>query len=244
MVLACRNCINTNDRYAEVLENTHFALIATVEKLYSMLRNRESWELSDPEMNDHGKPIIHDVAKILGCIRESKDNDWAWPERADDISELKAKMSTAQQDHLDDKQDTFSGDYCLSLGGEGLRPRYQDSGTPFNSLEAATADPLVQREEWSLSQNPSSPEHQESPQEPDIILSDFLVQDTQVDVSNPYFFPMDSARCQFSELEIDMFDTRGATDPFASDLSTKVLDWTLWSDIFGLENGCRSTVAV
>jgi hypothetical protein len=30
-----------------------------------MLRNGETWELDEPKLNDHGKPIVHDVARIL-----------------------------------------------------------------------------------------------------------------------------------------------------------------------------------
>lgn len=38
--------------YAEVLENTQYALTVTVQKLYTMIRNNESWNLGEPESND------------------------------------------------------------------------------------------------------------------------------------------------------------------------------------------------
>jgi hypothetical protein len=61
--------------YAEVLENTQFVLIATVQKLYSMVRNGDPWELGEPELNDRGQPIIHNVAAKLGCLRPNTDLD-------------------------------------------------------------------------------------------------------------------------------------------------------------------------
>ena len=61
--------------YAEVLENTQFVLIATVQKLYSMVRNGESWDLGEPELNDRSQPVIHNVAAKLGCLRPNSDLD-------------------------------------------------------------------------------------------------------------------------------------------------------------------------
>ncbi|KAH7118430.1 hypothetical protein EDB81DRAFT_817417 [Dactylonectria macrodidyma] len=55
--------------YAEVLENTQFALIATAYKLYSTVRNNQPWELDEPELNDRGVPVIYNIAQNLDCIR-------------------------------------------------------------------------------------------------------------------------------------------------------------------------------
>ncbi|RFU27060.1 hypothetical protein B7463_g9290, partial [Scytalidium lignicola] len=82
--------------YAEVLENTQYALIATVQKLYTMVRNNESWELGDPELNDRGQPVIHDIASKLGCIRPSPDLPYAFPEGAEDFAELQAQLTAAR----------------------------------------------------------------------------------------------------------------------------------------------------
>jgi len=59
--------------YVDVLENTQYALIATVKRLYIMVRNKESWKLENPGMNACGEPMIHDIASKLGCIRASTD---------------------------------------------------------------------------------------------------------------------------------------------------------------------------
>ncbi|KAK3991213.1 hypothetical protein QBC44DRAFT_287378 [Cladorrhinum sp. PSN332] len=61
--------------YAEVLENTQFALIATVHKLYAMVRNNQPWDLGEPELNEKGQPVIHNIAARLGCIRPHGDVD-------------------------------------------------------------------------------------------------------------------------------------------------------------------------
>ncbi|KAL2269588.1 hypothetical protein VTJ83DRAFT_1772 [Remersonia thermophila] len=61
--------------YAEVLENTQFVLVATVQKLYSMVRNGDTWDLGDPELNDRGQPVVHNVAAKLGCLRPNNDLD-------------------------------------------------------------------------------------------------------------------------------------------------------------------------
>jgi hypothetical protein len=93
-------------RYAEVLENTQYALIATVQKLYTMVRNNESWELGDPEMNDRGQPVIHDIASKLGCIRPSPDLPYAFPEGAEDFAELQAQLEAARSDIHSDSGST------------------------------------------------------------------------------------------------------------------------------------------
>ncbi|KAH8667488.1 hypothetical protein BGZ60DRAFT_377469, partial [Tricladium varicosporioides] len=82
--------------YAEVLENTQYALIATVQKLYTMVRNNESWELGEPDMNERGQPVIHDIAFKLGCIRPSPDLPSSFPEGEEDFAELQAQLQAAR----------------------------------------------------------------------------------------------------------------------------------------------------
>lgn len=54
--------------YVEFLEITHLALIGTVHKLYMMIQKNKPWDLGEPELNDQGELVIHDIAKKLGCI--------------------------------------------------------------------------------------------------------------------------------------------------------------------------------
>ncbi|KAL1894411.1 Fluconazole resistance protein 1 [Sporothrix stenoceras] len=61
--------------YAEVLEHTQFALVATVHKLYKMVVDANAWDLGEPEKNERGQPVIHSIASQLGCIRPNNDPD-------------------------------------------------------------------------------------------------------------------------------------------------------------------------
>lgn len=87
--------------YAEVLENTQFALIATVHKLYSMVRNSQQWDLGEPELNDRGQPVIHNIAQKLGCIRPNSDIDLpvhsVFPEDERGMQELAFQLEEQQR---------------------------------------------------------------------------------------------------------------------------------------------------
>jgi hypothetical protein len=71
-----------------------------------MIRNNESWDLGEPELNDRGQPVIHDIASKLGCIRPSPDLPYAFPEGADDFAELQAQLQgsddSGSRKHEDD----------------------------------------------------------------------------------------------------------------------------------------------
>ncbi|KAI0019700.1 hypothetical protein F4780DRAFT_428356 [Xylariomycetidae sp. FL0641] len=88
--------------YAEVLENTQFALIATVHKLYAMVRNGQAWDLGEPELNDRGQPIIHNIATKLGCIRPNADADLpphsVFPEDEAGLAKLAAELEVHQKE--------------------------------------------------------------------------------------------------------------------------------------------------
>ncbi|KAF4986672.1 hypothetical protein FGRMN_10724 [Fusarium graminum] len=94
--------------YAEVLENTQFALIATVHKLYSMVRNNQSWDLGEPELNDRGQPVIHNIAQKLGCIRPNSDIDLpvhsVFPEDEAGMAELARQLEDQQKEHGTQKE--------------------------------------------------------------------------------------------------------------------------------------------
>lgn len=63
-----------------------------------MVRNNESWDLGEPELNDRGQPVIHDIASRLGCIRASPDLPIAFPEGAEDFAELEAQLQAARSE--------------------------------------------------------------------------------------------------------------------------------------------------
>lgn len=120
--------------YAEVLENTQFALIATVHKLYSMVRNNQSWKLGEPELNDRGQPVIHDIAQKLGCIRPNSDIDLpvhsVFPEDERGMRELAYQLEEQQQ--LEDSSNPSSGQDYASI-------RMVTSSSTSSSREGATS---------------------------------------------------------------------------------------------------------
>ncbi|KAK2468758.1 hypothetical protein H9L39_19685 [Fusarium oxysporum f. sp. albedinis] len=61
--------------YAEVLETAQHSLIATIHKLYEMVRKGQTWELGEPDINDQGLPVAQSIALKLGCIRPEMDVD-------------------------------------------------------------------------------------------------------------------------------------------------------------------------
>ncbi|KAJ4413520.1 Fluconazole resistance protein 1 [Gnomoniopsis sp. IMI 355080] len=87
--------------YAEVLENSQFALVATVQKLYSMVRSGQQWDLGEPDLNDRGQPVIHNIAQKLGCIRPNSDIDLpvhsVFPEDEQGVADLASQLETQQQ---------------------------------------------------------------------------------------------------------------------------------------------------
>lgn len=92
---------STPNRYAEVLEHTQFALIATLIKLYTMVRKGEMWDYGEPGLNDRGQPIIHHIAEKLGCIRPNSDIDLpvpsVFPQDEQDLAEVAAQLKAQQQ---------------------------------------------------------------------------------------------------------------------------------------------------
>jgi len=80
-----------------------------------MVRNNESWDLGEPEMNDRGQPVIHDIASKLGCIRPSPDLPNNFPEGAEDFAELQAQLQAARSEaNSEDSSRKYSEDSSYS----------------------------------------------------------------------------------------------------------------------------------
>lgn len=83
-----------------MLEYTQLALVATVHKLYSMVRSSQPWELGEPELNERGQPVIHNIAAKLGCIRPNADFDLpshsVFPEDEAGMARLAAELEMAE----------------------------------------------------------------------------------------------------------------------------------------------------
>jgi hypothetical protein len=63
-----------------------------------MIQKNDSWDLGEPEMNNRGQPVIHDIASKLGCIRPSPELPVAFPEGAEDFAELQAQLQAARSE--------------------------------------------------------------------------------------------------------------------------------------------------
>lgn len=108
--------ILTPGRYAEVLENTQLTLIATIHKLYSMVRCGQAWEFGEPDQNECGLPIVHNIADKLCCIRLNGDIDLpvrsAFPEDEACMAELIVQLEKQQQvlivEPVQDDRDTVN----------------------------------------------------------------------------------------------------------------------------------------
>ncbi|KAM3520835.1 hypothetical protein MY4038_009273 [Beauveria bassiana] len=97
--------------YAEVLESTQLTLIATIHKLYSMVRTSQPWDLGEPDVNERGQPVVHNIAQKLGCIRPNCDIDLpahsVFPEDETSMAEL-ARQLEEQQPHEHDAPSSHS----------------------------------------------------------------------------------------------------------------------------------------
>ncbi|UKZ52880.1 hypothetical protein TrVGV298_006667 [Trichoderma virens] len=96
-------------RYAEVLESTQFTLVATIHKLYNMVRNSQVWELGEPDLNDRGLPVIHDIAQKLGYIREISDINlptyFVFPEDEAAMGVLAQRLEDQHEKDMDSQED-------------------------------------------------------------------------------------------------------------------------------------------
>ncbi|VUC27231.1 unnamed protein product [Clonostachys rosea] len=112
--------------YAEVLENTQLVLVATIRKLYEMVRNGDEWHLGEPRCNDRGQAIIHNIAQKLACIRSNEDIDLpiqsVFPEDMEGMGHL-ASILRKQQASLDAEDGSNrSSDGLSGCGTEAMSP--------------------------------------------------------------------------------------------------------------------------
>ncbi|KAG9228509.1 hypothetical protein BJ875DRAFT_446816 [Amylocarpus encephaloides] len=182
-----------------------------IEKLYIMLRKGEAWELDEPELNDYGMPIIHDVPRALGCIRRTQEDSWSLPGRHDTPCNLKSKSYLPDPEFGRDEPATPSQAHCSPLKRAGL-------STP------CTGNP---QEYFSPFWKHQKPEHEELQQKPDFILCDVLMQESQDYLSDSPFFPMellDSSPDEYSILD-------EIASPLMSNRPTGEMNWTTWRDL-------------
>ncbi|KAF5581594.1 dienelactone hydrolase family [Fusarium pseudoanthophilum] len=66
-------CGALGDCRQEVFRETHSALKATIQCLYLMLRNGDTWDFDEPERDDSGELIVHDIVHKLGFTLPSPE---------------------------------------------------------------------------------------------------------------------------------------------------------------------------
>lgn len=78
------------------------SLIAIIHKLYNMVRSGERWNLGEPELNDSGLPVIHDIASRLGAVQSYSDIELPlqvrFPEDEAAMAKLAQRVAEALQE--------------------------------------------------------------------------------------------------------------------------------------------------
>lgn len=114
-----------------------------------MLRNKDSWELAEPEMNNKGQLVIHDIASKLGCIRSSPELAHSFPERRSDFTALRARLRLAESEEW---PETMDGNRRISSEG---------SPTLEGSQRASSAESEHSQYQQFFSSSPQKPQYQQ-----------------------------------------------------------------------------------
>ncbi|SCO92537.1 related to zinc cluster transcription factor [Fusarium oxysporum] len=171
--------------YAEALENTQLVLIATVHKLYSMVRNNEPWRVDEPELNDQGQPVVHSIAQKLNCISPRSDVDIplhsVFPEDEASMAKLALRLREQQKQNESQKEAKDTASPCVyqktSFGNTNVMSPSAQSFTDnssdftFDPALPETGDPAM----FPL-QLPSKPNFPPSPMTIESQPSDLSVQ--------------------------------------------------------------------
>lgn len=79
-----------------------------------MVRRGEEWTYGEPELNDRGLPVIHNIAEKLGCIRPAPDVSYTFPEGEEDFLELQQRLqASASLEGSDNKVDPHDSEHTL-----------------------------------------------------------------------------------------------------------------------------------
>ncbi|KAF6527923.1 hypothetical protein HZS61_008348 [Fusarium oxysporum f. sp. conglutinans] len=94
--------------YVEVLENTQSVLVMTIRNLYFKVRNNQSWDLGEPELDHYGQPVIHSIVEKLGCIHPNNEIDLSeyslFPEDEAGMDESAQQLKDQQIEHKPRKE--------------------------------------------------------------------------------------------------------------------------------------------
>lgn len=168
----------TPPSYAEVLENTQYALIATVHKLYAMVLASEPWTLPWPALNAHGQPVIHDIASKLGCIRADPTSSSTVPIKfpADDAEFVALQRRLESEERHDARsgvemvglagpESQFGNEMFFGEFGEGFDGKFADVGKGYGVV-VSTLQTRLPRQLQLASQEQEQEQEQQQQQHP------------------------------------------------------------------------------
>lgn len=117
-----------------------------------MVRNNEPWLLGEPELNDRGLPVIHNIAEKLGCIRPSPDLPCAFPEDESEFAELQRSLfaNTPANGHHDDHTSEDESERKGSEASSHTRPTRADRASSSETDHSADCSSQML---WPSSQN-------------------------------------------------------------------------------------------
>lgn len=119
-----------------------------------MVRNGQPWDLGEPELNDRGQPIIHNIATKLGCIRPNADTDLpvhsVFPEDERSLAKLAAELEVQQNER--ERDNALAGE--MQYEGENSRPRRERASS--SELDHSDLEHDYRKTLMSGHQNPQS----------------------------------------------------------------------------------------
>ncbi|KAL5344856.1 Fluconazole resistance protein 1 [Pseudogymnoascus australis] len=165
--------------YAEVLENTQYALIATVHKHYAMVLASEPWTLPWPALNAHGQPVIHDIASKLGCIRADPTSSSTvpikFPADAAEFAALQCKLESEERHDsrsgfemvgLAGPESQFGNELFFGEFGEGFDGKFADVGKGYGVVVSTLQTRLSRQLQLASQQQEQEQQQQQQQQHP------------------------------------------------------------------------------
>jgi hypothetical protein len=141
-----------------------------------MVRNRESWDWGEPELNDNGTPVIHDIAEKLGCIRKSPDMPEMIPQNEEESMILQAEMLAKQQEDGRRNSDDSTSPGDRETGATSID---SEQSTPSNDCSDEVSNQQAPQEQDVPQLQHDSGPHEDSPQFDETLMfeNDFLNQE-------------------------------------------------------------------
>lgn len=111
-----------------------------------MLRNGEQWTLGEPDLNDRGLPVIHNIAQKLGCIRPNSDIDLpvhsVIPEDEKDLADLVVQLESQEKAAQQMRTDRASSSDEEHSDFEQVDHRKLAFGSQQQGVSAANLSPV------------------------------------------------------------------------------------------------------